>query len=366
MSVSSETSWYHCIPAQLLFGDPFMKELQLSVLAKDALETLSRPEDYTAFDMLLISAFNYDLMEIVRQGCLFNDNWWFVAHFVDLMAAGNQLKNHEIEKEDRLREFLLLDYAETLVSHSSLWALSVEYFDSCPQVGRKRLEAALERVTLDSERKANEVLNLAIKRRLKNLFKTTCRTMSQKWLSKGSLASALVWAVKADDARICSAIADSMLNEFVETSTFVDTDVISSLGSKMLISDRLTFLSKYHEFHEIMKQKTSEARAIAAELLVSLVASNISPPYFVPILLLNAETILANHDTDGDQPLFNAGQCCQILASLEDALDIHASGDDDLSKVSTDKMNQLLEKEGKLRLSLERVLSQSSLERNIE
>ena len=35
-----------------------------------------------------------------------------------------------------LREFLLLEYASSLMSHPSLWQTSVDYLDHCPQFGR--------------------------------------------------------------------------------------------------------------------------------------------------------------------------------------------------------------------------------------
>ncbi len=35
-----------------------------------------------------------------------------------------------------LREFLLLEYASSLMSHHSLWQTGVDYLDHCPQFGR--------------------------------------------------------------------------------------------------------------------------------------------------------------------------------------------------------------------------------------
>ena len=55
-----------------------------------------------------------------------------------------------------LREFLLLDYATSLLSHNSLWQLGLVYLDHCPLQGRQRAEVLLERVALTSEYKAGE------------------------------------------------------------------------------------------------------------------------------------------------------------------------------------------------------------------
>jgi len=337
-----------------------MKEVQLSSLASDALASFKRPTDYTPFDMLLVAAFNYDLMEVIRNSCLFEDNWWFVAHFVDLLSAGNQLASHSIEDEKRLREFLLMDYADSLVSHSSLWSVSVEYFDSCSRIGRQRLESALERIPLESEKKAEAVLNIVTKRKLKNLYRTICRSMAQKWLSQGNCSSALVWGVKGDDAHVCSFVAEAMLKEYVKTGSFVDTDVLSSLGTRMLVSDRLTFLTKYYEYHQIKKlEPPEEAKGIAADLLVSLISSNISPGFFLPVLLLDAKNLLQEQNVS----IFNATQSSQVLAALEDALSNDKILSDDFSgyPAVNQKFSQLREQEGVLRFLLQKVLAVNSL-----
>lgn len=56
-----------------------------------------------------------------------------------------------------LREFLLLEFATCLMSHRSLWQLGALYLDHCPTQGRQRLECLLERMPLESEKKANKV-----------------------------------------------------------------------------------------------------------------------------------------------------------------------------------------------------------------
>ncbi len=56
-----------------------------------------------------------------------------------------------------LREFLLLEFATCLMSHRSLWQVGALYLDHCPTQGRQRLECLLERMPLQSEKKANKV-----------------------------------------------------------------------------------------------------------------------------------------------------------------------------------------------------------------
>lgn len=48
----------------------------------------------------------------------------------------------------------------------SLWQLAVDYFDHCPEFGRVYLELQMERVPLDTERKALKVLRICDQRQM--------------------------------------------------------------------------------------------------------------------------------------------------------------------------------------------------------
>lgn len=48
----------------------------------------------------------------------------------------------------------------------SLWQLAVDYFDHCPEFGRVYLELQIERVPLDTERKALKVLRICEHRQM--------------------------------------------------------------------------------------------------------------------------------------------------------------------------------------------------------
>lgn len=48
----------------------------------------------------------------------------------------------------------------------SLWQCAVDYFDHCPEFGRVYLELQIERVPLDTERKALKVLRICEERQM--------------------------------------------------------------------------------------------------------------------------------------------------------------------------------------------------------
>ena len=121
-----------------------------------------------------------------------------------------------------------------------------------------RLELLLERVPLDSERKADRVIAVASARGLNDVVATTCRIMGVRALKMSSrmrVGSAMAWALRSQDARFTTFLADQLLRQYCEEGTFSSADLLDHLGSSMVLSDRLTFLDKYREFHRLCSEQ---------------------------------------------------------------------------------------------------------------
>ena len=67
----------------------------------------------------------------------------------------------------KLSEFFLLEYASSLVAHPSLWQVAMGYLSECPLQGRHYMEAYIERVPIESERKACKILRVCEKYELR-------------------------------------------------------------------------------------------------------------------------------------------------------------------------------------------------------
>ena len=342
-------SWYHLMIALILFTDPLLKETTLSSFSKECLTifygTNQKPK-FSNFDEILIHAFAYDLMSVIQESCLaFQDNWWFVSHFIDLLYNGNQLDSNEIEEPKSLREFFLLDYANSLMEQKSLWYLAVDYFNACPEYGMEYLRANLEKVSIDNEVKALKIINIAEKHEFNELRRSVATVMARKWLSKGRLGSALIWAVKSKSPMLTSYISDCYLKKFAETKQFPDEDVLGSLGPLMLISDRLTFLAKYYEFNELKKRGMLEEASIQLE---NLITSKIAPKFFILTLLMDSIPLL-----EAESLILNGDQTHQILMALENY--------SNLARTEADKDPDCDEKENYLRLAIARNMARAMI-----
>jgi hypothetical protein len=71
-----------------------------------------------------------------------SEDWWLVAHLTDLMEMVDLLETRSnlglmVDENDvELREYFILNYAQSLFSHASLWENALFYLSTCPTQGR--------------------------------------------------------------------------------------------------------------------------------------------------------------------------------------------------------------------------------------
>uniref|UniRef100_A0A7N6AR16 Nuclear pore complex protein Nup85 n=1 Tax=Anabas testudineus TaxID=64144 RepID=A0A7N6AR16_ANATE len=284
------STWYHFLVTRLLFCHPTVKPTELHYYAQSCmtmfLDARSVPEP---LDSILLAAFEFDIHQVIKDCSIALNNWWFVAHLTDLLDHCKLLQSHNLHFGSNLREFLLLEYASGLFTHHSLWQLAVDYFDHCPEFGRVYLELQIERVPLDTEHKALKVLRICEQRQMSEQVRSICKIMAMRALRNNRLGSALSWSIRAKDAAFATLISERFLQDYCARGTFSDLDLIDNLGPAMLLSDRLTFLGKYREFHKLYGEKRFRE---AAKLLLSLMTAKIAPRSFWMTLLTDALPLL--------------------------------------------------------------------------
>ncbi|KAF7686403.1 nuclear pore complex protein Nup85 [Silurus meridionalis] len=304
-------TWYHLLISRLLFSHPTVKPAELHYYAQSSmdmfLESHSVPEP---LDSILLAAFEFDLHQVIKDCSIALNNWWFVAHLTDLLDHCKLLQSHNLHFGSNLREFLVLEYASGLFSHHSLWQLAVDYFDHCPEFGRVYLELQIERVPLETERKALKVLRICEQRQMNEQVRSICKIMAKRALSNNRLGSALSWSIRAKDAAFATLISERFLQDYCTRGSFSDLDLIDNLGPAMLLSDRLTFLGKYREFHRLYEDKKFTE---AAKLLLSLMTAKIAPRSFWMTLLIDALPLLEQKEV-----IFSVDQTHELMFCLEE------------------------------------------------
>ncbi|XP_006145892.1 nuclear pore complex protein Nup85 [Tupaia chinensis] len=305
------SNWYHFLVTRLLYSQPTVKPIDLHFYAQSSLDLFlgseSSPEP---LDNILMAAFEFDIHQVIKECSIALSNWWFVAHLTDLLDHCRLLQSHNLYFGSNMREFLLLEYASGLFAHHSLWQLGVDYFDYCPELGRVSLELHIERIPLNTEQKALKVLRICEQRQMTEQVRSICKILAMKAVRNNRLGSALSWSIRAKDAAFATLVSDRFLRDYCERGCFSDLDLIDNLGPAMMLSDRLTFLGKYREFHRLYGDK----RFIdAASLLLSLMTSQIAPRSFWMTLLTDALPLL-----EQKQVIFSVEQTYELMRCLED------------------------------------------------
>ncbi|XP_068833237.1 nuclear pore complex protein Nup85 isoform X3 [Capricornis sumatraensis] len=284
------SNWYHFLVTRLLYSQPTVKPMDLHLYAQSSLDLFlggeSSPEP---LDNILMAAFEFDIHQVIKECSIALSNWWFVAHLTDLLDHCKLLQSHNLYFGSNMREFLLLEYASGLFAHHSLWQLGVDYCDHCPELGRVSLELHIERIPLTTEQKALKVLRVCEQRQMTEQVRSICKILAMKAVRNNRLGSALSWSIRAKDAAFATLVSDRFLRDYCERGCFSDLDLIDNLGPAMMLSDRLTFLGKYREFHRLYGEKRF---VDAASLLLSLMTSQIAPRSFWMTLLTDALPLL--------------------------------------------------------------------------
>lgn len=305
------SNWYHFLVTRLLYSQPTVKPMDLHLYAQSSLDLFlggeSSPEP---LDNILMAAFEFDIHQVIKECSIALSNWWFVAHLTDLLDHCKLLQSHNLYFGSNMREFLLLEYASGLFAHHSLWQLAVDYCDHCPELGRVSLELHIERIPLTTEQKALKVLRVCEQRQMTEQVRSICKVLAMKAVRNNRLGSALSWSIRAKDAAFATLVSDRFLRDYCERGCFSDLDLIDNLGPAMMLSDRLTFLGKYREFHRLYGEKRF---VDAASLLLSLMTSQIAPRSFWMTLLTDALPLL-----EQKQVIFSAEQTYELLRCLED------------------------------------------------
>ncbi|XP_069124557.1 nuclear pore complex protein Nup85-like [Argopecten irradians] len=307
----SET-WYHMLVSKLLYQNPTIKGYDLQYHIQGCLDEYRSNARIGELDNILLSALEYDIHQVIKDSSAMFSNWWFVAHLTDLLQHCGQLDSHKLQFGSNLREFLLLEYATSLMSHKSLWIVGVGYLDHCPEFGRKHLEHFMENISIESEKKAQKLLHICQERNLVEQAKSICKVMGRRHMQYKRLGAALTWFLKSKDVALSTVIAERFLFEYSEKGSFSNLDLIDNLGPSMLLSNRLTFLGKYREFHKLYEEKEFEA---AGQLLLSLLQARLAPKQFWVTLLVDAMPLL-----EAEKVIFSSAQTFDLMHCLEELM----------------------------------------------
>ncbi|KAI0213573.1 Nuclear pore complex protein Nup85 [Lamellibrachia satsuma] len=303
-------NWYCMLISRLLYQHPTVKSFDLQYHTQFCIDAYGGHSHMQPADNIILAAIEFDIHHVIKESSTAFSNWWFVAHITDLLHHCDKLESQTLYFGATMREFLLLEYATSLMSHHSLWQVAVSYLDCCPQFGRQYLELFIERLPIETEKKAQKVLHVCEHRNMQEQVRSICKVMGMQALHKGRLGSALAWGLRSKDVNFASFLAEHFLNEYTESGHFSSLDLIDNLGPAMLLCSKLTFLGKYREFHQMYAERQFRP---AASLLLSLLTARIAPKKFWQVLLTDALPLL-----EAEEVIFSSQQTYELMHCLEE------------------------------------------------
>lgn len=348
-------TWYCMLISKMLYTNPTVQAADLQYYAHGCVEVYGGMSTIKPWDSIMLAAIEIDIHQIIQRCSTEFSSWWLVAHLTDLLHHHCILEPHVHKFGATLREFIILEYALSLISHHSLWQVGFSYLEHCSTFGRCYMAEIIEHISLETEQKAYKVLRICEKNDLQEQARCVCKVMGVQALNNNRLGTALSWGLRSKDATFIAYVAEKYINEYSGSGIFSNLDLIDNLGSSMLLTTKLTFLGKYREFHRLYARAQFDE---AAALLLSLLTARIAPKKFWSMLLLDSIPLL-----ETDKVIFSTRQTYELLHCLEE-LDISqkldltdATAEVLSSKYATNEVES--EKFAILRLALARNLARA-------
>nr|CAD7441544.1 unnamed protein product [Timema bartmani] len=309
-------TWYQYMAAWLLYTEPTVKSFDLTFHAHQCIALFRGLDKLNSTDVIILALLEADLQKVIKLISTTMEKGWFAVHLTNLLyhcGCLNILDSQQVNVAPRLHEHLLLEYGSLLMGHRSLWQVGASYLDHCPTTGRACLERILPCLTLDTEARALKIVQVARDRNMNDVVLATCKRMAMKSYQRQRLGNALTWTFRSRDSSMAGFLADKFLQMYCRDSTFQSSDLLHNMGTCMLVSDRLTFLGKYCEFHQLFN--VGEYRN-AAMLLVELIKAKLAPKYFLLTLLEDAVALLESNDI-----VFNSDDTYELASCLDQLIE---------------------------------------------
>lgn len=235
--------WIERIGAEILFKYPTITNRNVRQLLQQLIDPKQVPSKEYIFGYIIQGDISSILISLEKY-------WgsWVFCHLTDLFY---HLGFDFITKE--FRENSIVKYSFDLLQENSFWQIAFSYFSFCDQNGQNLLDHFIQRIPLDSDKKAFKLINLCRLHKLKSQEKLICQVMAMNCLQRFSYGAAMSWLQRInDDVRIRQVI--SKMISSVDSLDDIER-ILQSLGSDFVFSDNLKFLVDFQKLLEYEKVK---------------------------------------------------------------------------------------------------------------
>lgn len=259
-------SWYCLLISQLFFQDPSIPPSDLRIHAPGCIERYGVQDSMTTWDEILLSIVQMDVKQAIATYCKHFSNWWFSSHLTDLLHHAGCIPPKTLNYGSDLREFLLLDYATSLLSCPSLNEVALDYFSMCPVYGRWHMEEMIDRMGVVSDRQAEKVVSIYARYALTKQATEVKRRQGVRAMKVGRFSTALKWCVSAKDVDLSFVLVQTILQK-LSLPELHHLDILSHFPHSLTFSDHLVFLGKLVEYErKVVEGRAEEAVGVMMSL----------------------------------------------------------------------------------------------------
>ncbi|WFD42210.1 hypothetical protein MPSI1_000851 [Malassezia psittaci] len=269
---------------------------------------------------------------------------WLAAHLGDLSNKAMLLDDVETENGTPLMDDILTTWAGALLEEERLWRMALSYLAVVPTLSaRTKMREIIFDVPLENIQDADEqlkrveeVLGACIDYGMDDEVRIVCQRLAKTLADQSKYGLAIAYSARARDTRQVRSIADQMLHDYVEqgSASFIESvdtiprtllDIAESTATDAGLTANnselttpfatvpsifstttfapLMFHVKYKEFLEAFENKSTWADA--AQTLMSLLTSDVTPESFLSVLLVDALPLIEGmHMAHTDQDLY--------------------------------------------------------------
>ena len=279
--VAQASTWPELLVSEVLLSKPSVKAFDLRPRADDCIAQLGGGGSalsggaLTPIDELLLAVLDFDEVRAVRIGGGVLPKW-MMAHLVDLLVHAGHLRDMQTIDNVSLREFFILQHAESLMGVEAGYQLAAKYFMECPTLGRGHLARLVLTTPLETERRVLKLMRICSDAGLDEEAREICTTWGMRLMRKGNVGAGCFWLLRAGATDRLAELSGDLLADYIASGSIRDLDAIAEvMGNDLdLSSGRLAIFGK---FRDLSTQVETDPQAALASI-VAMVASDLAAP----------------------------------------------------------------------------------------
>ncbi|KAJ2960547.1 hypothetical protein NQZ79_g4159 [Umbelopsis isabellina] len=238
-----------------------------------------------------------------------SEDWWLVAHLTDLLEKADLLESRSnlglmVDDDDvELREYFMLNYAQTLFSYSSLWESAIFYLSTCPTQGRAWMSQLILRIPTKDDATVTRLLQTCERFRLQEQHNIICRIAAKNYVISKDFAKAVKYYQIAQDVSSLSHISDQILDFYLDCGKLVCAEDLTTIKDQSVSAGgSFDFLLLYSQFREQLGKSDYQQ---ASRLLLDLFTLPSSRKDLWPILFVDALVLFQDHSLFSQEDTFH-------------------------------------------------------------